>query len=69
MHYNASVADWYKEHGKHAVYANAKKAVPLPPGSKLLTLKIPRNGELVDWAPTPKADDSGALQDLSPRVI
>ncbi len=57
MHYNASVADWYKEHGKHAVYANPKKAVPLPPGSKLLTLKIPRNGELVDWAPT------------SPRVI
>ena len=51
MHYNASVADWYKEHGKHAVYANPKKAVPLPPGSKLLTLKIPRNGELVDWAP------------------
>ena len=69
MHYNASVADWYKEHGKHAVYANAKKAVPLPPGSKLLTLKIPRNGQLVDWAPTPKVDETLALHDLEPRII
>src|SRR5687767_5266819 len=69
MHYNASVADWYKEHGKHAVYANAKKAVPLPPGANLLTLKIPRNGQLVDWAPTPKVDEAVALHDLEPRVI
>ena len=30
MHQNATVAEWYKEHGKHAVYANPKKAVPLP---------------------------------------
>ena len=30
MHKNATVAAWYKEHGKHAVYANPKKAVPLP---------------------------------------
>ncbi len=51
MHYNASVADWYKTNGKHAVYANPRKPVPLPPGSKLLTLKIPRNGTLVDWPP------------------
>ena len=56
MHQNATVAEWYKEHGKHAVYANPRKAVPLPPGSRLLTLKIPRNGTLVDWAPTQKAD-------------
>ena len=69
MHYNASVAEWYREHGKHAVYANAKKAVPLPPGSKLLTLKIPRNGQLVDWTPSPKVEGAGAVADLSPRVI
>src|SRR5687767_5009461 len=69
MHHNASVSEWYKEHGKHAVYANAKKAVPLPPGSNLLTLKIPRNGQLVDWAPTPKVDEAVALHDLEPRVI
>ena len=30
MHKNATVAEWYKTHGKHAVYANPKKAVPLP---------------------------------------
>ena len=54
MHYNASVADWYKANGKHAVYANPRKAVPLPPGSQSLTLKVPRNGTLVDWVPTRK---------------
>jgi 7,8-dihydro-6-hydroxymethylpterin dimethyltransferase len=54
MHYNASIADWYKANGKHAVYANPRKAVPLPPGSKSVTLKVPRNGTLVDWVPTRK---------------
>jgi hypothetical protein len=34
-----------------------------------LTLKIPRNGQLVDWSPTPKVDEAGALHDLEPRVI
>ena len=33
MHQNATVAEWYKEHGKHAVYANPNKAVPLPSGA------------------------------------
>ena len=27
MYQNATVAEWYKEHGKHAVYANPRKAV------------------------------------------
>ena len=61
MHYNASVADWNKANGKHAVYANPKKAVPLPPGSKLLTLKVPRNGQLVDWTPAPKAAEPAGV--------
>jgi len=30
MHQNATVAAWYREHGKHAVYANPSKSVPLP---------------------------------------
>ena len=30
MHQNATVAAWYKEHGKHPVYANSSKTVPLP---------------------------------------
>jgi 7,8-dihydro-6-hydroxymethylpterin dimethyltransferase len=56
MHYNATVADWYKTNGKHSVYANPRKGVPLPPGAKALTLKIPRNGTLVDWAPQAKKE-------------
>jgi len=49
MHYNATVADWYREHGKHGVYANPKKAVPLgqqcPP-----PLQIPTDGTLIPIA-------------------
>ena len=48
MHQNATVAAWYKEHGKHPVYANPRKAVPLPLGVPV-SLKIPRDGQLVDW--------------------
>jgi 7,8-dihydro-6-hydroxymethylpterin dimethyltransferase len=51
MHKTASVADWYREHGRHAVYANPRKAVPLPADGLPVTLKIPRDGRLVDWAP------------------
>jgi len=29
MYQNASVAQWYKEHGKHGVYANPRQKVPL----------------------------------------
>ena len=29
MYQNASLADWYREHGKHTVYANHRKRVPL----------------------------------------
>ncbi len=49
MHQNATVAAWYREHGKHAVYANLRKAVPLPVGVTPVSLKIPRDGKLVDW--------------------
>ena len=51
MHQTASVADWYRVHGKHAVYANPKKAVPLPADTQPVTLRIPRNGRLVEWQP------------------
>jgi uncharacterized radical SAM superfamily Fe-S cluster-containing enzyme len=51
MHQNATVANWYREHGKHAVYANPRKAVPLPVGVTPVSLKIPRDGRLVDWQP------------------
>jgi 7,8-dihydro-6-hydroxymethylpterin dimethyltransferase len=51
MYKSASVAEWYRQHGKHAVYANPRKAVPLEV-SQPITLKIPRDGRLVDWTPT-----------------
>ena len=50
MHQNATVAQWYKEHGRHAVYANPRKAIPLPVGQPV-TLRIPRDGQLVDYRP------------------
>jgi hypothetical protein len=46
MYQNATVAEWYKAHGKHGVYANANKHVPLgeqgPP-----ELHIPADGVLI----------------------
>ena len=53
MYQNATVAEWYKENGKHAVYANPRKNVPLPPGTHPVTLQLPRDGRLVSWAPKP----------------
>jgi uncharacterized radical SAM superfamily Fe-S cluster-containing enzyme len=53
MYQNAKVADWYKEHGKHPVYANARKPVPLPAAATPVTLHIPKDGHLVLWAPKP----------------
>ena len=47
MHQTATVAQWYKQHGKHAVYANPRKTVPLPPQAQPVALTIPRNGLLV----------------------
>ena len=53
MHKNASVAEYYKAHGRHPVYANPRKGVPLPAGTQPISLKIPRDGRLVDWTATP----------------
>ena len=46
MYQNATVAEWYREHGRHAVYANPRKGVPLgdqPPPA----LVIPSDGRLI----------------------
>jgi 7,8-dihydro-6-hydroxymethylpterin dimethyltransferase len=37
---NANVADWFKKHGKHTVYAKPNKGVPIPEGGVPVTLKI-----------------------------
>lgn len=65
MHKNATVAQWYKEHGKHAVYANPRKAVPLPEGVAAVTLKVPRDGQLVDYQPRPQAAAREAQAELA----
>jgi uncharacterized radical SAM superfamily Fe-S cluster-containing enzyme len=51
MYQNAKVADWYKEHGKHPVYANPRKKVPLPTNPRPVALHIPKDGRLVTWSP------------------
>jgi hypothetical protein len=49
MHQTATVVDWYREHGRHAVYANPRKAVPLgdqgPP-----SLRLPNDSVLIPLA-------------------
>jgi len=61
MHQTASVAEWYKEHGKHAVYANPRKPVPLAPLAQPIALTIPKDGVLVpvDFKKAPQP--AGAL--------
>jgi uncharacterized radical SAM superfamily Fe-S cluster-containing enzyme len=59
MYQNATVGEWYRAHGKHTVYANARKQVPLPAAAPV-TLQIPRNGRLVPWSPRPVAPEVGA---------
>ena len=54
MYQSASVVEWYRVHGKHPVYANPKKAVPLP-DMQPVTLTLPRDGRLVPWVPKPAA--------------
>jgi uncharacterized radical SAM superfamily Fe-S cluster-containing enzyme len=69
MHQNATVAEWYKEHGKHPVYANPRKAVPLPAGVTPVSLKIPRDGQLVEWKAerAPKKDTLVPVHAMSAR--
>ena len=69
MYQNASVADWYREHGKHAVYANPRKPVPLPEQAQPLSLHIPKDGRLVVWTPKrPPASRRTGADALGDRV-
>jgi tetraether lipid synthase len=58
MYQNATVAEWYRQNGKHAVYANPRKSVPLPDGLPI-TLLVPRDGQLLPWSPPSHADVAG----------
>jgi 7,8-dihydro-6-hydroxymethylpterin dimethyltransferase len=49
MYQNASTAEWYRTHGKHGVYANPSKKVPLH-GQGPPSLRIPSDGVLIPLA-------------------
>ena len=55
MYKNATVAEWLREHGKHPVYANPRKPLPLPGQCAAGVAENPENGRLVDWTPRPEA--------------
>jgi uncharacterized radical SAM superfamily Fe-S cluster-containing enzyme len=65
MHQTATVADWYKEHGKHAVYANPRKPVPLQPLAQPIALTIPRDGLLVPVALRKRPHAAGAVNPIA----
>ena len=44
--HNPTVAEWHREHGKHAVHANPAKKVPLPEIARPAALSIPEDGWL-----------------------
>lgn len=69
MHQTATVAEWYKTHGKHPVYANPHKAVPLPANVQPVALKIPRDGRLVDWSPQPAAPKPSRDGSAQPELL
>jgi uncharacterized radical SAM superfamily Fe-S cluster-containing enzyme len=52
MYQNATVAEWFRKHGRHAVYANPRKAVPLPDSSPV-SLRIPGPSPLVQIEVSP----------------
>ena len=65
MYQNATVAEWYKEHGKHGVYANPRKPVPLPAGAQPVSLRIPRDGRLIEWSPARPAPPAAPISALA----
>jgi hypothetical protein len=44
--HNPTVAEWHREHGKHAVHANPVKKVPLPDVGRPAALSVPEDGWL-----------------------
>ena len=50
IHQTATVAEWYRSQGRHAVYANPNKEVPLPLYPAPVALKVSENGPLTRTA-------------------
>jgi len=45
IHQTATVAEWHQTKGRHAVYANARKEVPLPMYPTPVALKVREDGD------------------------
>jgi hypothetical protein len=45
IHQTAEVADWYRAKGRHAVYANSRKEVPLPMYPSAVALTVREKGD------------------------
>jgi hypothetical protein len=50
IHQTATVSDWNRSQGRHAVYANPNKEVPLPLYPTPVALKVSENGPLTRTA-------------------
>jgi uncharacterized radical SAM superfamily Fe-S cluster-containing enzyme len=46
MRHNPTVAEWHRTHGRHEVYANPAKKIPLPEVERPAALSIPEDGWL-----------------------
>jgi len=46
MRHNPTVAEWHRAHGKHEVYANPGKRIPLPVVARPAALSVPEGGRL-----------------------
>jgi len=64
MHQTATTAEWYREHGKHPVYANPRKSVPLQPAVRPVALTIPRDGLLVPVPMNVRPRAGGSIDEL-----
>jgi hypothetical protein len=43
---NPTVADWHRQHGRHEVYANPNKKVPIPDAERPAALSVPEDARL-----------------------
>jgi uncharacterized radical SAM superfamily Fe-S cluster-containing enzyme len=67
MYQNATVAEWYKAHGKHGVYANPRQGVPLG-GQMPPSLKIPTDGTLIPLESLRRPKPKSAVDTATPET-
>ena len=61
MRPNPTVAEWHREHGRHVVYANPAKKVPLPDVARPAAMRIPADARLAPHGDrVPAGDGQGA---------